>query len=162
MSHGNSGSETWKYPQRAKFLNLSITKVNYFSKILQKTLLEFMFSWVSTYVTHFRPIVSFDTSWKYQKISPVLIFPGSKKQNILLKYLCPDPHELFQLDDRFLKSFIIYWEISLKIYQPNWKLTHSWPMFSMIYKPAKWFAMQINQLVSIWWGTLVVNVLMIN
>ena len=98
MSHENSGSETWKYPQRAKCLNISITKVNYFSKILQRTLLEFMFSWVSTYVTHFRPIVSFDTSWKYQKISLVLIFPGSKKQNILLKYLCPDSHELFQLE----------------------------------------------------------------
>ena len=32
-------------------------------------------------------------------------------------------------------------------------------MFLIIYKPVSWFALQINWLVSIWLGTLVVNVL---
>ena len=36
-------------------------------------------------------------------------------------------------------------------------LTHYWPVFPIIYKPVNWFVLQINWLVSIWWGTLVIN-----
>ena len=36
-------------------------------------------------------------------------------------------------------------------------LAHWRPMFPIIQKPVNWLAKQINWLVSIWWGTLVVN-----
>ena len=36
-------------------------------------------------------------------------------------------------------------------------LTHYRPVFPIIYKPVNWFVLQINWLVSIWWGTLVIN-----
>ena len=54
-----------------------------------------------------------------------------------------------------LHTFNFSWRVSGRKFLRH--LTHWRPKFPIIYKPVNWFALQINWLVFIWWGTLVVN-----
>ena len=70
----------------------------------------------------------------------------------------------------FLQQFLEKTNKHWRILDINWVkeileislLDHFWLVVPIIEKPVNWFALQVNWLVSLWWGTLVINGLVIN
>ena len=71
--------------------------------------------------------------------------------SLLIKWSCSQ-----ERPSPYLTAFYTFLYTLRTSHQSKRILTHLWP-FPIISKPVNWFAFEINWLVSIWWGTLVVN-----